>query len=101
MIIRNLYPRVRRLMIEKPETRNNDGLLTALVDIDINPAVANMTYLEVMSNRAALGLPPCESTRRSRQKAQETTPGLASDRRIRKLREEMQEEMEEFARTTK
>lgn len=100
MRIKNLYPRVRKIMVDTPEARNNDGLLTALVDIQLNPLVAELPYKEVMANRAAFGLPPCESIRRSRQKAQETTPGLASDKKIAKLRKAQREEIEEFVRTT-
>ena len=101
MKIYNIYTRVTRIMRENPETRDNDGLLTAMVDLDIKPEIINMPYLEVMSNRTALGLPPCESVRRARQKAQEITPGLASSRRVKKLRRDMQEEMEEFVRATR
>ena len=99
MKIYNIYTRVKHIMQDNPEARNNDGLLIAMVDIGIRPEVGSMPYAEVMRNRTALGLPPCESIRRSRQKAQETTPGLASNKRVQQLREKNREEIEDFVRS--
>lgn len=101
MRIQRVYTKVKEVMRENPEARDNDGLLTALVDIKINPAVADMPYRLVMANRSSFGLPPCESVRRARQRAQETTPGLASGKKVQQLREANKEEIEEFVRTSR
>lgn len=101
MKIYNLYERTVPILREHSETRDNDGLLIAMIDEKLNPVVKHMPYSEVMSNRPAFGLPSCESIRRVRQKAQENHPELASSKKTQEARDERRIEMEEFARTVK
>lgn len=94
----NIYNRVIAIMMTEPETRNSDSLLISRVDAEINPKAAALPYFEVMENRKKYGLPNCESIRRARQKAQATHPELLGNRKVKKHREELEEEYKAFAR---
>lgn len=98
MKLQRIYDRVMDIMKDNPEARDNDGLLIAMVDMDMNPNIRDMDYCRVMAHRTQLGLATCESIRRARQKAQEQFPSLAGDRRVQKMREKQIAEYEEFAR---
>lgn len=101
MKILNVYERVTRIMKTEPETRDNDGLLIALFDMQLNPAVQYMPYIQVMEKRQVLGLPSCESIRRARQKAQELHPELKASKAAADARLDKRIEVEDFARSTK
>ena len=101
MKMQTVYERVKRIMAETPETRDNDGLLIAIFDTEINPAVQYLPYIQVMQSRPAFNLPSCESIRRARQKAQEQHPELASSKRTKEARLDKQIEVEDFARSTR
>lgn len=98
MRVKRVYERVKRILEDTPEARDNDGLLIALFDEEINPSVSGMSYGRVMAHRSELGLPTCESIRRSRQRVQEETPSLASSKAVQKMRDKQRAEYEEFVR---
>lgn len=98
MKIINVYTRVKRIMEADIMTRDDDGLLIARFDAELNPMVYGLTYVQVMSDRAGLGLPSCESIRRARQKVQEEYPELQGSERAKKARQQKREEIEEFVR---
>lgn len=94
-----IYERVLKVLKTIPGTRDNDNLLIATIDEQINPAVAGMPYLVVMSNRSIFGLPSCESIRRARQKAQETHPELKASKKMQEIRLDEEIQYSDFARS--
>lgn len=95
----NVYERVVPILKNYPGTRNSDGDLIATVDESINPAITNMSYGYVMRNRRYLGLPSCESIRRSRQKAFTEHPELKANEQVQKYRNNLEKEYIDFARS--
>lgn len=97
----DVYGKVVSALTEYPETRGDDNLLIVKVDSILNPAVTDMPYGLVMSNRSHFGLPSCESIRRSRQKAQEVKPELRPGKAVCDARADERIQYENFAMVVK
>jgi len=97
--INTVYNMVLKVLNNTPEARGNDNLLIVTIDKMVNPVVADMPYMMVMSNRAHFGLPSCETIRRARQKAQETHPELKPSKRVQDIRKDEEIQFENFALT--
>ena len=67
---------VRQLLIEKPETRDNDNLLISLIWIREGAPLDTNTFLIKLSQG---GFTSAESIRRSRQKLQEAEESLRGE----------------------
>ena len=85
-----------------PQTRNSDNYLYYIIckgqlekqGLDIE----KISLSKALLNRKAYGLPPFESVRRSRQKAQEKNPALAALPEVEAVRIAEEEKFREFAR---
>lgn len=85
-----------------PQTRNSDNYLYYIIckgqlekqGLDIE----KISLSNALLNRKAFELPPFESVRRARQKAQEKNPALAALPEVEAVRLDLEEEYREFAR---
>ena len=85
-----------------PQTRNSDNYLYFIIckgqlekqGLDIE----KISLSNALLNRKAFDLPPFESVRRSRQKAQEKNPALAALPEVEAVRIAEEEKFREFAR---
>ena len=90
-------PIVRKVLEEKPFTRDDDFLLVYHVFKEFLPDIAIYKFQDIMFNHKAYGLPYFESVRRTRQKLQSKCPELASSERVRKAREAEEPDYIEYA----
>ena len=67
---------VKKLLEEKPYTRNSDMSLYAEVVAEINPQAKVTGIYYALNNHNSLGLPPFESVSRARRKLQKEYPEL-------------------------
>lgn len=85
-----------------PQARNSDNYLYYIIckgqlekqGLDID----KISLSKALLNRKAFGLPPFESVRRTRQKAQEKNPALAALPEVEEVRLDLETEYREFAR---
>ena len=85
-----------------PQTRNSDNYLYYIIckgqlekqGLDID----KLSLSNALLHRQAYSLPPFESVRRSRQKAQEKNPELAALPEVEAVRLDIEEQYREFAR---
>ncbi len=85
-----------------PQTRNSDNYLYYIIckgqlekqGLDIE----KISLSNALLHRKAYGLPPFESVRRTRQKAQEKNPALAALPEVEDARLQLEEQYREFAR---
>lgn len=96
----NVKEIVRSVLTDEPATRNDDALLYYKVARQIVPDVGCKSFLTVMCNMKALGLPQMETVRRHRQKAQQLYPELAADANTEAARELEQDKYLQIARMT-
>ncbi len=92
---------VQNILSEDTYARNNDTYLYLQVCKRINPIIINLPFVQVLQNVHEYGLPPFESVRRSRQKEQEKHPELRACKKVEEMREDLEEEYREFARSGK
>jgi len=90
---------VKEMLIEFPETRNNDTLLQKMVMTKINPDIVGLGFCYVMDHRKDLGLPPFESIRRARAKLQREYENLKATPAVQEARAEQEEEYLEYVRS--
>ena len=91
--MKDYYNKVKAMLIQIPETRDDDMLLYAKFCYQ-NGYVNDFTYfMSAMCNAKKNGLPSFESITRARRKVQEQCPELVgTKRRIRKEEEEVYRE---------
>jgi len=77
--------------------RWNDSLLYAKICTEIEPNVSLLPFSIVLENRAAYGLPPFETVRRARQKAQADNEDLKPGKGIQEMRKEAEKEFRAYA----
>ena len=91
---------VERVLRKYPQARKDDFFLVYAVFREINFNVATIDrFSEVMLNHKIYGFPSWATITRSRRKIFEKYPYLKPIGEITKIREEKEEEMEEYSRT--
>ena len=89
---------VKRVLTEKPATRNDDNLLYFEVCQECNPTVAYFPFGTVLPYAKEYDLPSYKSVERARRKIQRAYPELASDKQIKAARTEEEAKYKAFAR---
>ena len=93
---------VKETLINDPATRNSDNYLYYVICRDLLAKIGinidNISLPQALLCRKSLFLPPFETVRRTRQKAQEKCPELAALPEVEAKRAELEEEYREFAR---
>ena len=92
--MKNYYSTVRQILIDLPETRDDDMKLYAAFCIRHDYALADGNFYEVLNTARQRGLPSYESVTRARRKVQEKEPELYGYRR--KVRQEEEKNYREF-----
>jgi hypothetical protein len=69
-------PVVKKVLTEKPYTREDDFMLVYEVYNEFLPNLSSMSFEDVMKNHKGYGLPYFESIRRTRPKLQNKFPEL-------------------------
>lgn len=96
-----LQTKVKRILIEKPYTRNSDDLLYAemlkSVATEKGISLADHSIITLLVNRKVFGLPSYESVGRARRKLQETDETLRADDNVQAYREMLAEEYKDWA----
>lgn len=99
---KTIHDLVKRILEQKPETRNSDmALYIALVRYFEDENGLNITgkpFVYVLYNLKELGLPSLESVGRARRKIQEQHPHLQSEKKVKKMREEQEEEYRKYSK---
>lgn len=90
---------VKKLLIEKPSTRNSDSELYVEVCQVLNPKASSTPFSVVMSNLEYMGLPCFETVRRTRQKLQAEFPELQASDRVQDFRAEREVQFRKTFRT--
>lgn len=86
---------VKKVLIEFPDSRNNDDILIFRVYKELNEeAVIRELFCEIMLNRKEYGLPSYKTIERCRRKLVNQYPELAPTKDVQKLRDK--EEMNYF-----
>lgn len=96
-MIRNVYNKVVRILMDVPPTRDNDDLLIAEFDRIYGMAPAGVSHYDIQSKRGIYGLPPTESIGRARRRAQADMPELRGSRKVRIRRAQKEEEYRKWA----
>ena len=94
MKLRDLEPRVLRVLVDIPETRKDDFLLIKYVLDDV--VSTEISFGSIMLNHKELGIPSFESITRCRRKLQEKNPELVDIPTL-AIREEKFEEYKQYA----
>lgn len=97
MKIKEVHKIVVEVLEQHPATRDNDGLLYAVVCKRLAPDCVNRPFFEVIAKRGAFGLPAFESVSRARRKAQEMHPELAAVAEVELAREENEQAFKQYA----
>ena len=79
-------PIVKKVLEEKPYTRDDDFLLVYMVFKEFLPDLEDFGFKEIMYNHREYNLPYFESVRRTRQKLQSKYPELESSKQTRRGR---------------
>lgn len=90
-------PVVKKILTEKPYTRDDDFVLIYEVYKELLPDLDNMSFKEVMLNHKNYNLPYFESVRRTRPKLQNKFPELLSTKQVQQGRQSLQEDYVEYA----
>ena len=100
--LKTIHNRVKRILEQKPETRNSDmALYIALAQYFEDENGLNITekpFRYVLGNLKELGLPTIESVGRARRKIQEQHPHLQSEKKVKKMREVQEEEYRKYSK---
>lgn len=98
MRIGKVHPVVVDVLKAKPQTRGSDDLLYIEVIKEFaDPHVLNMSFENVLKNRAIIGLPSMETVMRARRKAQERDEMLKPSEKIIERRFENWKDVREYA----
>lgn len=82
---------VKEILTEEPKARNSDMHLYYMVCLKTNARVLGMPFSQVLMNLKKYNLPPFASVDRARRKVQKLYPELASDKKVKEMREEQEE----------
>lgn len=85
------------ILTEVEDTRSSDMKLYEIVCETLNPDAMRKPFCYVITHLHDLGLPPFESVRRARQKAQAKNPALKPCDTVALFRAENEKAFEEFA----
>lgn len=100
MSLRSVESRVREILTEYPDARDDDMQLYLLVCQGCISEIygnVDLTFSDVMTNYRELGCPCYESVRRTRQKIQATTPSLRCSVAAHKRRKKARAEFKYYA----
>lgn len=89
---------VKQILTEDATARNSDTFLYLQVCHHLNPSALEQPFWKVLSSLKSYNLPPFETVRRTRQRAQEKHPELAGTDEVEAARAELEEKYREFAR---
>ena len=87
------------ILVKNSKARNSDAVLYIEVVKRLNPKAAEKPLEEVLLNLKSLGLPCIETVGRTRRKLQAEHQELWSDAQIKKYREELEKDFEDYARS--
>ena len=90
-------PIVKRVLEEKPYTRDDDFLLVYEVYKMFIPTLDYLSFQDVMINHKSYGLPYFESVRRTRPKLQNKYPELRSSKQVQEARKLEEADYREYA----
>ena len=88
---------VRAILEENKEARDDDFLLVALACRRFCPSIMGETFTSVLSQHKQYGLPSFESITRARRKLQANNESLRGSERMRRIRNEEEEEFRDYA----
>lgn len=89
---------VTSVLAENEKSRNSDSLLYLKVLQTVDKDLLDMPVSEFLANMSELNVPPFESVRRARQKAQAENPSLSACPKVAEYREANEEVYRQFAR---
>lgn len=92
--MKDYYDKVKRILEERPETRDDDMKLYAIFVHMATGMSPKVGFYEAMYNHFKYDLPSYESITRARRKVQEQVEGLRGTKRQR--RKEMEEEYRDW-----
>ena len=98
MKVNEVEKMVKYVMINKPETRNDDFLLIYEVAKLIYPNVKYYSFEKVMKEHKMFGVPVFESVTRARRKLQAEYEELRSSKQIERARKEKESEYVEYSK---
>lgn len=90
-------PVVKKVLTEKPYTRDDDFLLIYEVYKEFLPDLDNMSFKDVMLNHKDYKLPYFESVRRTRPKLQNQFSELLSSKIVQEGRRDLEDDYREYA----
>lgn len=90
---------VKTILENDEQARNSDSLLYFRLLEEIDKTLLAVPVNEFLLNMRAMGIPPFESVRRTRQKLQAECPWLSACDRVKEFRAENEEVYREFARS--
>lgn len=99
--LKTVERRVTEILMEHPDARNDDMRLYLLVSqscIYETHGIGSVTFVDVMTNYKAFGIPCFESIRRARQKIQAKCPELGCSPEVRRARHRMERVYSEYAK---
>ena len=97
--IKNVHKLVVYLLVRYKKARNSDTFLYVKLMKRLNPEASGLSFEYVMEHLKELGLPCYETVSRTRRKVQAEHPELQGDERVRKFREEAEEDFIEYAKS--
>ena len=89
---------VKEILMEEPAARNSDMLLYYFVCCKRNVVSLGEPCGYALMNLEKLNLPPIESVGRARRQIQKLYPELASDKKVKAMREEQEEIYRKYAK---
>lgn len=93
---------VHSILIEYPETRNSDAELycrvAQYVEKETGRSILDNYFGYVMCHLKEYKLPSFKSVERARRKVQEHYPHLASDKKVKQMREEKEDEYRKYSK---
>lgn len=89
---------VKEILLEEPKARNCDMHLYYMVCLKTNAQVLGMPFAQVLMNLKKFNLPPIASVDRARRKIQKLYPELASNKKVKEMREEQEEIYRKYAK---
>lgn len=90
-------PIVKKILKDKPYTREDDFELVYEVYKEFLPNIDTMSFKDVMKKHKEYGLPYFESVRRTRPKLQNKFPELLPSKEVQEKRMEAEEDYREYA----
>ena len=92
--MKDYYEKVKKILIAKPDTRDDDMKLYAYMVYHLVGLQPNIGFYEAIFNHEKHGLPSYESITRARRKVQENEPTLRGKKYLKRL--ERQEEYRQY-----